>query len=470
MATSPRISAVENLLRPSLLIVDHQVSEAARVARFFEGEGFAVHRARTGEQAFNLLDRQALDGILTETRAPGIDGLRLMEVARRIDPEACVMLIADPESLGAATRALLDGAWDVQTRPIILEKALAVLRRARRVRELIAQLSELNRRLDRKYGVRNIVGTSPGITAVLEKVQAAGPTDATVLITGETGTGKELVAAALHQNSPRRNGPWIKLHCGELSEGLVESELFGHERGAFTGAVRARKGRFELADGGTLFLDEVGELAPGTQVRLLRVLQEREFVPVGGEQPVRVDVRVLAATNRDLRRLVAQGRFREDLYYRLNVISIEIPALRHRPQDIPLLAEHLVREAAEAHGKSIPGIAPRALSRLSRFPWPGNVRELKNAILGMVIHAEDGRPLDVDDLPRFLQALPDEGRGILVPLGTPLAEVERRLIEAHLREAGDDLKEAARALGISLRTMYRRVSQYHRGPEGEGPG
>jgi two-component system response regulator HydG len=342
---------------------------------------------------------------------------------------------------------------------------LATLRRARRIRELIVQVHELNRRLDRKYGVRNIVGASPALAAVLEKIQQAAPTDATVLISGETGTGKELVATALHQNSPRRNGPWIQLHCGDLSEGLVETELFGHEKGAFTGAVQARKGRFELAHGGTLFLDEVGELTPGTQVRLLRVLEEREFLPVGADRPVRVDVRVVAATNRDLRRLVAQGVFREDLYYRLNVISIELPALRHRPQDVPLLAEHFLREAADAHGKSIPGFSPAALARLGRHAWPDNVRELKNAILGMVIHAAGGRALDVGDLPPPLQALPDEGRGILIPLGTPLAEVERRLIEAHLREVGDDFRQAAASLGISLRTVYRRISEYRRSVE-----
>jgi len=236
-------------------------------------------------------------------------------------------------------------------------------------------------------------------------------------------------------------------------------------KGAFTGAVQPRKGRFELAHGGTLLLDEVGDLAPGTQARLLRVLQEREVTPVGGERPVAVDVRVIATTHRDLRRLAAEGLFREDLYYRLNVITIAMPALRHRPQDIPLLAEHFLREASESARKAIPGFSPRALARLGRYPWPGNVRELKNVVTGIVVQAPGGRALDLVDLPAFLQALPEEGRGLVIPATTTLAEAERRLIEAHLRAAAGDVRVAARALGISRRTLYRRISEYRRGTE-----
>jgi DNA-binding NtrC family response regulator len=449
-------------MRPRLLVADRDAEEAVRTARYLEGEGYEVLRAATGEQAFNILDRGAIEGILAEVRATGLDGLRLMSVARQRDPEVCVILVAGPGEASVASRALADGADDFQLRPLMPERVLAALRRSRRKRELIAEVNELHRRLDEKYGLRNIIGTSPAISLVLDRIRQAGPTEATVLITGETGTGKELVAAALHQSSPRRNGPLVKLHCGDLAEGLVESELFGHEKGAFTGAVASRRGRFELADGGTLFLDEVSELSPGTQVRLLRVLQEREVTRVGGELSIRVDARVVAATNRDLRQLVAEGRFREDLYYRLNVVSIDMPALRHRPQDIPLLAQHFLREAASASGKEIPGFTPRVLHRLGRHAWPGNVRELKNTVTNMVISSAGGRVLDLLDLPPLLQALPEEGKTLQVPLGTPLAEVERRLVEATLREHEGDPRATARALGLSLRTLYRRMSEYRK--------
>lgn len=445
---------------PRVLLLDRDIAEAGRVARFLEGEGFEVVPARTSEQAFNVLDDQAVDAIVAEVRGATADGIRLMHVARRRDPEVCVILIAEPSEVGMATQAMMEGAYDYQTRPLNMEKILAVLRRSRRVRELVAEVSELNRRLDRKYGLRGIIGNSAPISAVITRILQVAPTEATVLITGETGTGKELVGTAIHQNSARRGGPLIKLHCADLSEGLVESELFGHEAGAFTGAAGSRKGRFELADGGTLLLDEVSELTPGTQAKLLRVLQEREFVRVGGDRPVRVDVRLVAATNQDLKLLVQERRFREDLYYRLNVVAIEMPALRHRPQDIPLLADQFLREAVSAYGRQVTGFTTRALNRLWRYAWPGNVRELKNVVTGMVINARDGRSLDVEDLPLALRSLPDEGKTLQIPIGMTWAEVERRIIEATLKSVDLDVRAAAKALGLSVRTLYRRMNQY----------
>jgi DNA-binding NtrC family response regulator len=446
--------------RPRVLLVDRDTSEAGRVSRFLEGEGFEVAWARTGEQAFNVLDDLAVDAIVTELQSAVVDGMRLMHIALRRDPEACLVLIAEPGSVAVATQAMLEGAYDYQVRPLNLEKILAVLNRARRVRELVEQVNELNRRLDKKYGLRGIIGNSAAISAVLARTLQVAPNDVTVLITGETGTGKELVGTALHQNSPRRNGPLIKLHCGDLSEGLIESELFGHEKGAFTGAVSARKGRFELADGGTLFLDEVSELAPGTQVKLLRVLQDGEFMRVGGDRPVRVDVRLVAATNQDLKARVKDGRFRQDLYYRLNVVSIEMPALRHRPQDIPLLADQFLREAATAYGHRVAGFTPKALGRMWRYPWPGNVRELKNVVTGMVITGVDGRFLDVEDLPMALRQVPEESRGLSIQVGSSWADAERRLIEATVQSMAGDVRECSRVLGISPRTLYRRLAQY----------
>jgi DNA-binding NtrC family response regulator len=464
MAESNPASGLPRFPRARVLLVDRDQAEAGRVSRFLEGEGYEVLAARSGEQAFNALDEGAADGLVVEASGPGIDAIRIMHVARSRDPEICVIFIAETGSVDLATRGVLEGAYDFQTRPLNLEKLLAVLRRGQRVRELVAEVSDLSRRLDARFGLQNIVGNSAAMTAVLSKVLQVAPTDATVLITGETGTGKDLVGTAIHQNSRRRNAPLIALHCGDLTEGLVESELFGHEKGAFTGAVTDRKGRFELAEGGTLLLDEVGELSLGTQVKLLRVLQEREFVPVGGERSIKVDVRLIAATNRDLGRAVAEGRFREDLFYRLNVVTIALPALRHRPQDIPLLVEAFLKEAGSTYGKRIPGIEPRALQRMLRYPWPGNVRELKNVITTMAIHAEEGRPLEVADLPAELRALPDEDRGLIVPPGTTLAEAERRLIEATLKATDHDLNETARILGISLRTLYRRIQEYKQAP------
>ena len=455
--------AAERWLRPRVLLADRDVAEAARLQRLLESHGYEIQTARTNEQAFNILDEQAVEALVAEVRGSGLDGIRLMQVARRRDPEVCVVLIAGAGEVEVATLALGEGAHDFQTRPVNAEKVLATLRRGARLRRLISEIFELNQRLDKKYGLSNIVGHSTAMAAVLNRILQVGPTDATVLITGETGTGKELVGSALHQNSTRRGSPLIKLHCGDLAEGLVESELFGHERGAFTGAVASRKGRFELADGGTLFLDEVSELPSGTQVKLLRVLQEREIQRLGGERTIPVDVRLIAATSRDLRALVESGQFREDLFYRLHVVAIEMPALRHRPQDIPLLAEHFLRESAAAYGRRIPGFTSRAMNRLTRYAWPGNVRELKNFVTTMVINSEGGRSIDVADLPQVIQEIPESGQNIFIPIGTSWEEAERRLIEQTLTSNHGDIVMTSKVLKMSLRTLYRRLSQYRTG-------
>ena len=460
MSVSRADSPAEVWIRLRVLVVSRDRAEARRIARFLEGSGAEVTALYDDDAAINLLEQSEIDVLVAETRSPRIDGVHLMEVARRLSPAVCVILLAEPDQVDIATRALNAGAYDYQTRPVNLDKLLAVARRAERDRELRAKFIDLQRRLDRKYGVHNILGNSAAISEVMSRILQVAPSDAPVLITGETGTGKELVAAAVHQNSSRRQAPLVKIHCGDVSEALLESELFGHEKGAFTGAVQLRKGRFELAEGGTLFLDAVGELPIGSQAKLLRVLSSGEFFRVGGEKALRADVRVIAAHNRDLLELVREDLFREDLYYRLGVIRLDLPALRHRRQDIPLLVEHFLREAAANAGKPTPAISPRAMNRLVRYDWPGNVRELKNVITGMVVSAEASQTLDVGDLAPPLQELPDEGQGLFLPMGTSLAEAEQRLLDATLKYVRFDKLEAARILGISVRTLFRRLSDW----------
>ncbi|MFN8548985.1 MAG: sigma-54 dependent transcriptional regulator [Candidatus Eisenbacteria bacterium] len=460
MANATSGLEVGGWIRPRLVFASPDRSEARRCSRFFEGAGFEVVCLEDGDAAINLLEVSEVDALVAEIRAPRIDGAQLMQVARRLSGSVCVVVLAQQDQIDLATKAVQAGAYDYQTRPLNLEKLLAIVRRGQQDRELRAQLNDLQRRLDRKYGVHNILGNSAAISEVMSRILQVAPSDASVLIRGETGTGKELVAIAIHQNSARRNGPLIKLHCGDLSEGLVESELFGHEKGAFTGAQQSRKGRFELADGGSLFLDGVGELPLASQAKLLRVLSTGEYERVGGEVVRRTDVRVLASTSSDLLELVRSGRFREDLYYRLAVVRLDLPALRHRRQDIPLLIDHFRHEAAATLRREAPGISPRAMNRLLRYEWPGNVRELKNVITGMVLSAERDAGLDVEDLPPPIRDIADEGEGLFLPLGTPLMEAERRLIEATLKYARFDKQAAAKMLGVSVRTLFRRAAQY----------
>jgi transcriptional regulator with PAS, ATPase and Fis domain len=313
--------------------------------------------------------------------------------------------------------------------------------------------------LDERFGFERLTGSSPAILGVMEQVRHIASTRATVLIEGETGTGKGLVAQSIHRNSPRKSERFVWVNCGALAEGVIESELFGHERGAFTGANALRRGRFELADGGTLFLDEIAETSPAVQVKLLRVLQDRSFERVGGTDTIKTDVRLIAATNRELAAEVKAGRFREDLYYRLSVVRIQMPPLRERPEDIPLLAEVILREFNREHGRRVTGITRGVLDRLMRYPWPGNVRELRNTIEGMVVFAQGRRPLDLSDLPDALREVESAGEKLELRVGMTVDEAERQLIAATLRHCGNDKPRAAAMLGIGLRTLYRKLKQ-----------
>jgi DNA-binding NtrC family response regulator len=387
-------------------------------------------------------------------------------VAKQRNPEICVIMIASDADIELATEAMRQGAYDFQTKPLNLKKMKAVLERGLSLQRLAFEVTDLHRRLDQRYGFHNLIGNSRGMVAVYNMIRQIAPTRATALIMGETGTGKGVVAQTIHQNSSRRDAPFVTLNCASLAEGVIESELFGHERGAFTGAIQTHKGRFEIADGGTLFLDEVSEMSLATQAKLLHVIEDREFERVGGTRPIKVDVRLLAATNRDLEQQVKEGRFREDLFFRLKVVTIKLPPLRERKQDIPRLVEAFLREFNIEHEKCITGISRGAIDLLMQYHWPGNVRELKNTLEGMVVLSASGRMLDVSDLPEHILRQvesPTLAADIHVRVGMTMEEIEKIAIEHTLRSVGYDKQKAAEILDIGLRTLYRKQKRYQLG-------
>ena len=364
--------------------------------------GHRVIAVEHSDQALNVLAAESPSVIISDLNGPGIDGLRLMGVALGRNPEVGVILITDPGSMDLAVAAMKEGAYDVLEKPVYEEKLAAEIEKILDRQRIVQENQELLHRLDTRYGFENIVGRSASMQRIREQILQIADTQSTVLIFGESGTGKELVAHALHHASARRNHSFVPVFCNALSEGVIESELFGHEKGAFTNAVKTYRGRFELADGGTLFLDEVGELSPSTQVKLLRVLQERKFQRVGSGNWLQTDTRVIAATNRDLEAEIESGRFREDLYYRLRVVTLSLPPLRERKEDLPLLIDHCIRRFGEREKKPIERIDPQALELLSTYHWPGNVRQLENCIEGMIVMGT-GKTLTVADVPEFIR-------------------------------------------------------------------
>jgi len=452
------------MTRPRALVVDKDPEHGREMASFLEDAlGLEVVLVKDGEAAFNVLDADGAQVLITELQAHRIDGMRLLEIARARLPEICVVVIAPNLDLAQATEAMREGAYDVQTRPINFQRLRAVLERALSHQKLVLEVSDLQARLDHRYGIQQLTGRSQQMIAVYDRIRQLAPARTTILITGETGTGKELVAKAIHHLSPRRNEPFVALNCSALSEGVVESELFGHERGAFTGAVASRPGRFEIADGGTLFLDEISEVSPTVQVKLLRVIQERELERVGGTRTVSVDVRLIVASNRDLPTLVRQGAFREDLYYRLNVAEITLPPLRERKTDIPLLVDEFIREFNEENKRRVRGITRGAMELLMQYEWPGNVRELRNLVEGMVVFGRDGQLLDVGDLPNQLRTQISPNRDLHLRVGMTMAEIEKRAIEETLKATGFDKQKTAEILEIGLRTLYRKMKSYEIG-------
>jgi DNA-binding NtrC family response regulator len=452
--------------RGRILVVDDEANARTALAELLRDEGFQVETAADGFKALPKLEEFSPAVLLTDLRMPGMDGLELMRRARQIDPDMVVVVMTAHGAIDSAVLAMREGAADYLTKPINFDELGLVLERELERRRLRVETGQLRQRLSERHRISNLVGASPAMKQVYDTVLQVAPSRATVLITGESGTGKELVAAAIHEHSPRAKGPFVKLHCAALAETLLESELFGHERGAFTGAVARRDGRFQQADGGTLFLDEIGEISPAIQVKLLRFLQEHEFERVGGNQTIKVDVRVVAATNRDLLQRVKDGLFREDLYYRLNVVSIDMPPLRARPSDIPLLAAHFLQRFAKENGKVVTGFTDEALERLVHYHWPGNVRELENAVERAVVVSK-GEKIRPEDLSASIAPAPREGGAPPIP-GSTLSDLEKYAILKTLEHTGGSTSRAAEILGISTRKIQYKLHEYQGGKGGNG--
>jgi len=455
--------------RGRILIVDDEANARTALAELLRDEGFQVETAADGFKALPKLEEFGPDLLLTDLKMPGLDGLELMRKAREGDPDIAAVVMTAYGAIDTAVAAMRQGAADYLTKPINVDELLIVLERVLERQRLHRESGILRERLSERHRIHNIVGSCAAMQRVLETVLQVAPSRASVLITGESGTGKELVAAAIHEHSPRSSGPFIKLHCAALADSLLESELFGHERGAFTGAAGRRDGRFHQADGGTLFLDEIGEIPASTQIKLLRFLQEREFERVGGNQTIKVDVRIVAATNRDLAQLVREGKFREDLYYRLNVVSIEVPPLRGRSSDIPLLATHFLRKYTAENGKAIRGFTVEALDRITHHDWPGNVRELENAVERAVVVCRSDEIRLEDLAPSIATGGTHDSPRDQMPLvpGATLADLEKYAILKTLEHTGGSTSRAAQMLGISPRKIQYRLRDYSgRGPRG----
>ncbi|HTS16022.1 MAG TPA: sigma-54 dependent transcriptional regulator [Verrucomicrobiae bacterium] len=444
--------------KPTILVVDDERNTREGLQRALEGR-YDVLLADDADKATQTLESTPIDVMVTDLRMPGVDGMGLLRRAMSLTNRPVCIVMTAYGSIENAVQAMQAGAYHYVTKPVNLDELELVIQRALNSRRIESENVNLREQIEHKYGLENIVGESPAMHQVFETVKQVAPSRATVLITGETGTGKELIAKAIHNLSPRKDGPFIAVHAAALPTSLLESELFGHEKGAFTGAVERRIGRFELADGGTLFLDEVGELEAPMQVKLLRVLEERAFERVGGSKTLQVDVRLVAATNKDLKRLVSERKFRDDLFYRLSVVAVELPPLRERRDDIPLLVRSFLDEFSRENNKQVQELTPEALNVLLAYDWPGNVRELRNAMEQMVVLARSER-LGVRDVPAAIRAAADPTKINVVRTGLTVEEAERQLIAQALRETNGNRTKAAQRIGISRRTLHRKLKQF----------
>ena len=442
--------------KPVVLVVDDEKNTREGLARALR-RSYDVLVAESGSAALSLLSEKPVDVMLSDLRMPGMDGMTLMQRALANSPQLICILLTAYGNIETAVEAMRHGATDFLTKPVNLEQLEMVLQRVLRSRSAETENRQLHEQLDSKFGMENIIGSSPEMQQIFDTVRQVAASRATVLIQGESGTGKELIAKAIHRLSPRKNGAFVPVHCAALSSTLLESELFGHEKGAFTGAAERRKGRFELADGGSLFLDEIGEVDASVQVKILRALEERRFERVGGQESIDVDTRLIAATNRDLKKMVAEGKFREDLYYRLYVVVIHLPALRERKSDIPLLLKNFLDVFNWENKRSIEGFSPDAIDLLTAYPWPGNVRELRNVVEQMVVLSRSQR-IGVRDLPAHIREAGAPGGSI--PAGGSLGDMEKQAILQALKEADGNRTRAAEKLGISRRTLHRKIAEY----------
>ena len=445
-----------------VLIVDDEKNIRSGLTLAFEDEGYDTLEAENGEIAWKLINKRSVDLVITDLRMPVMSGYDLLKRVSSTFPTLPVIVLTGHGSIEDAVKAMQDGAIDFFTKPVDLDHIMLTAKKALNNSKIIEQNIKLTQEittLKQKAKLsKTIIGKSEKLTKMMSTIEQVAPTKATVLVTGESGVGKELVADALHSLSDRKDGPFIKVHCASLSANLLESELFGHEKGSFTGAVSQKKGRFELANGGTIFLDEIGEIDANTQVKILRVLQEREFERVGGTETIHVDVRVVAATNRNLEEEVKKGNFREDLYYRLNVVHIEVPPLRERKEDIPLLLNSFLNEFNSENSKSIEGFTPQARKLLCSYSWPGNIRQLRNSIESAVVLAR-GKLIDVEDLPEQVVSHENESE-LSIKVGLSLDEAERMFIISTLDYCGGNKTKASEMLKIGRKTLHRKLEEY----------
>ena len=439
----------------TILIVDDDKATRDGLALALRAD-YTVHTAADADSALAALTHHEIDLVLTDLRMPGRDGLSLLRDILASHPGLPIILLSAYGSVESAVAAMRDGAYDFLTKPINLDHLELVVRRALRQKNLESQNAKLRTQLEGQNALDRLIGNSEALLRVRERILQAAPTPATVLIQGPSGTGKELVARAVHALSPRQNGPFIAVHCAALTPSLLESELFGHVKGAFTGATEDRKGRFELANGGTLFLDEISEIDPATQVKLLRVLETRTVEPVGSATPIPVNIRLVAATNRNLQQWTHEGKFREDLYFRLNVVDINLPPLRERQGDLPILCDAFIREFNPLLGRKILGLTPEALTALERYPWPGNIRELRNTIERMMVLATSDR-LRAEDVPADILNTPTPEPVAAPP---PLEAEDEPSRIRHALATYPTKRAAAAALGFNVRTLYRRLKEY----------
>lgn len=443
-----------------ILIIDDELHHAEATADALRVVGYAVDVAGSGKEGLDVLRTRPYELVAVDLVLGDLDGIDVLREARSIHPFTEVVLLTGHGTVESAVEAMRQGAADYLEKPVDIKSLRIRVKKVLEGQALKRRTDELERTIDTRFGFEGIIGSSPKMHSIIQKLSQVSPTDVSVLVLGETGTGKELIAKAIHANSRRREKPFVPLNCAALSEGILESELFGHVKGAFTGASYTRKGRFEHASGGTLFLDEVGDIPMSTQVKLLRVLEDSKVYRIGDNDPIDVDVRLVSATNRDLSEAIADGSFREDLFFRLNVVSVEIPPLRQRTVDIPLLLDHFMTEYSRIHGKQIDGLDRDALRILNRYPWPGNVRELKNVVENMVVTSLNS-VLSVEDLPgRLIPASEQLTEPGLPPVGTTLREMEKEMIGQALTAVNGNRKEAAKLLGIGERTLYRKITDY----------
>jgi two-component system, NtrC family, response regulator HydG len=443
----------------TLLIADDDPGLRESLERTLTREGYRVVLASDGRAALERVQAGGVDLIVTDLRMPGLTGLELLRAAKAITPDVDVILLTAFGTVEEAVKAMKDGAYDFLTKPFRREQLIKLVDKALERRDLIEQNRALKKQLEDLRAKGQMIGASPSWRRMMTLVEQTADSSATILIQGESGTGKELVARTIHERSGRRNGPFVAVNCAALPETLLESELFGYEKGAFTGAGGRKEGRFDLANGGTLFLDEVADLSLVTQPKILRVLQEGQFERLGGTRTLQVDVRIVAATNQDLADMVKEKRFREDLYYRLNVITVRVPPLRERHEDIRVLAQHYLRVYAAKNGRKLDGFTAEAIERLESYAWPGNVRELENLIERTVLLARKDR-IDAEDLPEEVAGVKRPPRdAILGLIGIPLAEIEQRLLDETLRITGGNKTQAAKHLGIDVRTVARKLER-----------